>query len=62
MPWTAAEIRDKTPAANLFRKPVEEVPVERLLRELVGQVLGIGLGRGVVAFADVHRAILPMTH
>jgi hypothetical protein len=35
MPRPTAEIGDETAATSLFRKPIQEMPVERLARELV---------------------------
>ena len=56
MPRPAAEIGDETAATSLFRKPIQEMPVERFTRELVREVFGVRRRRRVVAFANVHRS------
>jgi ELWxxDGT repeat protein len=54
LPGSAPEVGHEAAAACFLGEAVEEVPVERLVVELRGEMLGVGLGRRVVAFADVH--------
>jgi len=52
MPRTTAEVADRAPLADLLGEAVQEVAIERLLRELRVDVLDVGGRDGVVARAE----------
>lgn len=55
VPGTTTDVGHEAATARILGEPVQEMAVERLARELRREVLGVGLGSGIVTFANVHR-------
>jgi hypothetical protein len=51
-----AKIGDEPPTACVLGEPIQEMPVERLLSQLRGQMLGVGSGCRIVTFTNIHNA------
>ena len=51
-----AKIGDEPPTACVLGEPIQEMPVERLLSQLRGQMLGVGFGCRIVTFTNIHNA------
>ncbi len=62
MPGSTAKVGNEAATAFGFGKPVQKMTIERLVRKLVRKMLGVCSGCGVVAFANVHGAILSLMH
>jgi hypothetical protein len=51
-----AKIGDEPPTACVLGEPIQEMPVERLLSQLRGQMLGVGFGCRIVTLTNIHNA------
>ena len=48
VPGAAADVGDESPTACCLGEPIQEMPVERLLDQLRGEMCGVGIGGRVV--------------
>jgi hypothetical protein len=55
VPGAAADVGDESPTACCLGEPIQEMPVERFLGQLRGEMCGIGFGGRVVTVTDIHN-------
>jgi hypothetical protein len=56
VPGAAAKVGDEPSPPCFLGEPIQEMSVERLLGQLRGHMLSVGIGGRVVAFTNIHRA------